>query len=97
MEPSDKTHIDLHFSVKAVVEKEVVGHADPVGLHGVALAIIVVPHIPLDENEPVYVTEIDRKPTATMHFDNFIPDPTLFHNFTNQDEPIINFPYIQVT
>lgn len=44
----DKTHIDLHFSVKAIVEKEVVRHADPVGFHGMALAIIVVPHIPLD-------------------------------------------------
>uniref|UniRef100_A0A8C4HUF7 Uncharacterized protein n=1 Tax=Dicentrarchus labrax TaxID=13489 RepID=A0A8C4HUF7_DICLA len=27
----DTTHIDLHFSVQSIVEKEVVCHADPVG------------------------------------------------------------------
>lgn len=43
-----KTHIDLHFPVKAIVEKEVVCHADPVGFHGMALAIIVVPYIALE-------------------------------------------------
>uniref|UniRef100_A0A8C9YLH0 Uncharacterized protein n=1 Tax=Sander lucioperca TaxID=283035 RepID=A0A8C9YLH0_SANLU len=44
----DITHIDLHFPVQSIVEKEVVCHADPVGLHGMALAIVVVPHIPLE-------------------------------------------------
>lgn len=43
---SGTTHIDLHFPVKSIVEKEVVRHADPVGFHGMALAIVVVPHIP---------------------------------------------------
>uniref|UniRef100_A0A673A844 Uncharacterized protein n=1 Tax=Sphaeramia orbicularis TaxID=375764 RepID=A0A673A844_9TELE len=35
------THVDLHFPVQAIVEEEVVGHANPVGLHGMALAIVV--------------------------------------------------------
>lgn len=42
---SETTHVDLHFPVQAIVEEEVVGHADPVGLHGMTLAIVVVPHI----------------------------------------------------
>lgn len=46
----EKTHIDLHFPVKSIVEKEVVCHADPVGFHGMALAIIVVPYIALERN-----------------------------------------------
>ena len=37
--------VDLHLPVEAVVEEEVVGHPHPVGLHGVALAIVVVPYI----------------------------------------------------
>uniref|UniRef100_A0A3Q3IDW6 Uncharacterized protein n=1 Tax=Monopterus albus TaxID=43700 RepID=A0A3Q3IDW6_MONAL len=41
------THIDLHFPVESIVEKEVVCHADPVGLHGMTLAIVIVPHITL--------------------------------------------------
>ena len=33
---------DLHLAVEIVVLDEVVGHADAVGLHGVALAVVVV-------------------------------------------------------
>uniref|UniRef100_A0A3P9MCC3 Uncharacterized protein n=1 Tax=Oryzias latipes TaxID=8090 RepID=A0A3P9MCC3_ORYLA len=36
-----KTYIDLHFSVEAIVQEEVVSHADPMWLHGVSLSIIV--------------------------------------------------------
>lgn len=45
---SGLTHIDLHFPVKPIVEKEVVRHADPVWFHGMTLAIVVVPHITLE-------------------------------------------------
>lgn len=34
--------VDLHAAVEGVVDDEVVGHADAVGLHGVALAVVVV-------------------------------------------------------
>ena len=37
--------INLHFPVKPVVKKEVVGHSHPVGLHGVTLAIVVVAYV----------------------------------------------------
>ena len=33
---------DVHSFVQAVVDDEVVGHADAVGFHGVALAVVVV-------------------------------------------------------
>uniref|UniRef100_A0A3P8PSM8 Uncharacterized protein n=1 Tax=Astatotilapia calliptera TaxID=8154 RepID=A0A3P8PSM8_ASTCA len=36
---------DLHFSVQSIVEEEVVRHTDPVWFHGMALAIVVIPHI----------------------------------------------------
>lgn len=42
-----RTHVDLHSPVKSVVEEEVVCHADPVGFHRMALAVVVVPHITL--------------------------------------------------
>lgn len=34
--------IDVHSFVEAVVDYEVVRHADAVGFHGVALAVVVV-------------------------------------------------------
>ena len=37
--------VDLHLSVQPVVQQQVVRHPYPVGLHGVALAIVVVPDI----------------------------------------------------
>ena len=37
--------VHLHLTVEPVVEEEVVGHPHPVRLHGVALAIIVVPNV----------------------------------------------------
>ena len=37
--------VDLHLPVEAVVEEKVVRHPHPVGLHGVALPIVVVPDI----------------------------------------------------
>lgn len=43
-----RTHVNLHFPVQPVVEEEVVRHADPVGLHGMALAVVVVPNVPWD-------------------------------------------------
>lgn len=36
------TYVDLHFPVQSVVKKEIVGHTYPVGLHGVALPIVIV-------------------------------------------------------
>uniref|UniRef100_A0A8C5CKL4 Uncharacterized protein n=1 Tax=Gadus morhua TaxID=8049 RepID=A0A8C5CKL4_GADMO len=36
------THIDLHLPVQPVVEQEVVGHANPVGLHWMALCIYII-------------------------------------------------------
>lgn len=42
-----RTHVDLHSPVKSIVKEEVVCHADPVGFHRMALAIVVVPHITL--------------------------------------------------
>ena len=40
---------DLHPPVQAVVDDEVVRHADAVGLHGVALAVVVVAHLGIVE------------------------------------------------
>ena len=37
--------VDLHLPVESVVEEEVVGHAHPVGLHRVALAVVVVANV----------------------------------------------------
>mmetsp|Transcript_5383 Transcript_5383/g.11847 ORF Transcript_5383/g.11847 Transcript_5383/m.11847 type:complete len:118 (+) Transcript_5383:1292-1645(+) len=36
---------DVHLFVEAVVDDEVVRHADAVGFHGVALAVVVVAHL----------------------------------------------------
>uniref|UniRef100_A0A3B3D6L5 Uncharacterized protein n=1 Tax=Oryzias melastigma TaxID=30732 RepID=A0A3B3D6L5_ORYME len=36
------THIDLHFPVKSIVEEKVVGHANPVGFHGMPLTIVIL-------------------------------------------------------
>lgn len=41
--------VDLHPAVEGVVDDEVVGHADTVGFHRVALAIVVVPNCGLIE------------------------------------------------
>lgn len=40
-----RTYIDFHLPVESIVEQEVVGHADSVGFHGMALAIVVVPYV----------------------------------------------------
>ena len=37
--------VDLHFSVEAIVEKEVMGHPHPVRLHRMPLSIIVISNI----------------------------------------------------
>uniref|UniRef100_A0A8C0VEW2 Uncharacterized protein n=1 Tax=Cyanistes caeruleus TaxID=156563 RepID=A0A8C0VEW2_CYACU len=37
---------NFHLPVEPIVEQEVVGHADPVGFHGMSLAIIIIPNIP---------------------------------------------------
>lgn len=34
--------IDLHAAVEGVMDDEIVGHADAVGLHRMALAIVVI-------------------------------------------------------
>lgn len=34
--------VDLHKAVERVMDDEIVGHTDAVGLHGVALSIVVV-------------------------------------------------------
>lgn len=59
----DRTHIDLHSPVKSIVEEEVVCHADPVGFHGMALAIVVVPYIALEGEK---IQKIDA--TTIRHF-----------------------------
>lgn len=38
-----KGAVDLHLTVECVVDDQVIGHADPMGLHRVALTIVVVP------------------------------------------------------
>ncbi len=40
-----KTYIDFHFSVESIVQEKVVGHANTMGLHGVARAVVIVPDI----------------------------------------------------
>lgn len=40
---------DVHSFVEAVVHDEVVGHADAVGFHWVALAVVVVAHFGIVE------------------------------------------------
>lgn len=39
---SGKGAVDLHEAVEGVVDDEVVGHTDAVGLHGVALPVVVI-------------------------------------------------------
>lgn len=39
------TYIYLHLSVEAIVEQQIVSHADSVGLHGVPLTIVVISNI----------------------------------------------------
>ena len=41
--------VDFHFPVKRVVDDEIVGHANAVGFHGVALSIVVVTYVRLVE------------------------------------------------
>lgn len=46
-------------------------HADPVGLHGMALAVVVVPNVPWDtRKDPDVFTQQNmcKKEEATMHF-----------------------------
>ena len=40
------TYIDFHFSIQAIIEKEIVSHPDTLRLHGVSLAIIIIPDVP---------------------------------------------------
>ena len=37
--------VNLHLPVQPIVKKQVVGHPHAVGLHGVALAIIIVSYV----------------------------------------------------
>uniref|UniRef100_A0A8D2DLZ9 Uncharacterized protein n=1 Tax=Sciurus vulgaris TaxID=55149 RepID=A0A8D2DLZ9_SCIVU len=37
------THINFHFSIEAIVEQQIVSHADSVRLHWMALSIICLP------------------------------------------------------
>ena len=37
--------VNLHLPVETVVEEEVVGHPHPMRLHGMTLAIVVVPNV----------------------------------------------------
>lgn len=39
------SYIYLHLSVESIVEQQVVSHADPVGLHGVPLPVVIVSNI----------------------------------------------------
>ena len=47
---SDKAGaVDVHTFVQAVVHNEVVGHADAVRFHGVALAVVIVANFSIVE------------------------------------------------
>lgn len=39
------TYVNLHLSVEAIIEQEVVGHADSVGFHRMTLAIVIIPNV----------------------------------------------------
>lgn len=39
------TYVNLHLSVEAIIEQQVVGHADSVGFHRMTLAIVIIPNI----------------------------------------------------
>lgn len=43
------TYVNLHLSVKAIVEQEVVGHADSVGFHRMTLAVVIIPNVPCNK------------------------------------------------
>uniref|UniRef100_A0A3P8TV44 Uncharacterized protein n=1 Tax=Amphiprion percula TaxID=161767 RepID=A0A3P8TV44_AMPPE len=45
------TYIYLHLSVEAIVEQQVVCHADPVGLHGMPLSIVIISNITCEEDK----------------------------------------------
>ena len=63
------TYIYLHLSVEAIVQQQVVGHADAVGLHGVSLAIIVIPDITWNrENTAYYMQSPKDKIISSHHF-----------------------------
>lgn len=62
----DRTHVDLHPPVKSIVEEEVVCHADPVRFHGMALAIVVVPHIALGKRKHPGNDCYNRKSFSTI-------------------------------
>lgn len=36
------SYIDFHFSVQSVVQQQVMRHPDPVWLHGMPLAIVII-------------------------------------------------------
>ena len=46
-----ETHVDLHLSVEAVVEEEVVGHAYPMRFHGVPLSVVVITNVACIERQ----------------------------------------------
>ena len=57
MYPAKTTaHINLHLSVKPIVEKQVVCHSNPVRLHGMALAIVVISNISYRGGRPISYT-----------------------------------------
>ena len=79
-----KGAVDLHAAVEGVVDDQVVGHADPVGFHWVALAVVVVAdarlvevaHAPLLRVGPRW----ERRAThAFFHYRN--PNRSLFLSF----------------
>lgn len=59
------THIDLHLPVEAVVQQQVVGHPDPVGLHRMPLAIIIVSNITWGQKGFCYSGEKTQIPPDT--------------------------------
>ena len=76
--------VDLHAAVEGVVDDQVVGHADPVGFHWVALTVVVVAdarlvevaHAPLLRVGPRW----ERRAThAFFHYRN--PNRSLFLSF----------------
>ncbi len=79
---SDITHIDLHFPVQSIIEEEVVCHADPVWFHGMPLAVVVVPHIPLERKDDPDKFTIQNLPREDNYMPNSIQKCSLrFDNF----------------
>lgn len=60
------TYVNLHLSVKAIVEQEVVGHADSVGFHRMTLAVVIIPNVPCNKIKQSLCFWTKKKTTWTF-------------------------------